>query len=482
METHNPLNITLDRSAIRQLLPVVTLLLCGLGAAAQGTEFSPYSRHGLGLGSSYVPPVQAGLGGLSTLAADGYTFSASNPASAGALVSTTFQVSSHGTRLGLWEEGAGDFAAANTGSIGPMSLAFKRIGGKNALVLGMIPAYQTGYAITQSSDVDGVGSIAKTYDGLGGISNAHVGWARSFRSSKTVPAGAADSVEVQGLHLHLGAQVHYLFGSVERTSRLDILDPSFLDNRTTTSMRHRGVGYDVGLLMDQLLVARYKGDRSFEKSITLRIGASLEATDSLETEYRRLAENTQTFGGVVTSVDTASFAEFTASSALPMAIKAGAALMFEHGNGRRVFLGAEISRKDWSLMNDDASGINWMGTGWKWGTETRLGVGLQWLPGNAEQRNPFWGSATYRVGFNTSTLPLTRESNDATLDAWTVSAGLSVPMRGSRSASRVHFGMDFGQRQMNDGIGLQEEITNVHIGFTLNPFYKNIWLTPRLYD
>jgi hypothetical protein len=55
-------------------------------------------------------------------------------------------------------------------------------------------------------------------------------------------------------------------------------------------------------------------------------------------------------------------------------------------------------------------------------------------------------------------------------------------MRGSRSASRIHFGMDFGQRTMNDGIGLQEEIANVHIGFTLNPFYKNIWLTPRLYD
>jgi hypothetical protein len=59
---------------------------------------------------------------------------------------------------------------------------------------------------------------------------------------------------------------------------------------------------------------------------------------------------------------------------------------------------------------------------------------------------------------------------------------MSVPMRGSRSASRIHFGMDFGQRTMNDGIGLQEEIANVHIGFTLNPFYKNIWLTPRLYD
>jgi hypothetical protein len=35
---------------------------------------------------------------------------------------------------------------------------------------------------------------------------------------------------------------------------------------------------------------------------------------------------------------------------------------------------------------------------------------------------------------------------------------------------------------MDDGIGLQEQLTSVHFGFTLNPFFKNIWLTPRLYD
>lgn len=463
----------------------VTALVALVGwtsAWGQGNEFSPYSRHGLGLQSAFLPPALAGMGGMTSIAADGYAFSASNPATAGTLVATTFQVSGHGTRLALSEEGYGDFAVANTGGVGPMDLVFKRNGGKNALMLGVLPALQTGYAITQSEDDPEAGTVEKTYDGIGGLSMAHLGWSRSMRKSRFVAAGSIDSIAVQGTQLHVGGQVRYLFGAVERTSRLDIFDPSFLDNRTMTSLQHRAAGWGAGLVLDQLLVARYDANRDFEKSVSLRLSLAAEGTDSLTTDYRRISGNTQTFGGVVTQVDTAFYAAFEAQSALPVGLQAGIGLMFDHANGRQLTVGVEWTQRDWTKMNDDASGIAWMGNGWDWGKEQSISAGIQWKPGNAEQRHPFWGVATYRAGFAQSTLPLVRAENGSALEAWKVSAGLSVPMRGSRSASKLHFGMDFGERRMDDGIGLQEQLTSIHIGFTLNPFYKNIWLTPRLYD
>lgn len=422
------------------------------------------------------------MGGMTSIGADGYTFSALNPATAGTLVATTFQVSGHGTRLALSEEGYGDFAVANTGGVGPMDLVFKRNGGKNALMLGVHPALQTGYAITQTVDDPEAGAVEKTYDGIGGLSMAHIGLSRSLRSSRFVAAGENDSIAVQGTQLHIGGQVRYLFGSVERTSRLDIFDPSFLDNRTMTSLQHRAAGWGAGLVLDQLLVARYNENRDFENSVSLRLSFAAEGTDSLTTDYRRIAGNTQTFGGVITQVDTAFYAAFEAQSALPIGLNAGLGLMFDHANGRQVTFGVEWKQRDWTSMNADASGIAWMGSGWAWGKEQTLSTGVQWKPGNAEQRHPFWGVATYRAGFAQSTLPLVREESGSALEAWKVTAGLSVPMRGSRSASKLHFGMEFGKRQMDDGIGLQEQLTSVHFGFTLNPFFKNIWLTPRLYD
>jgi len=422
------------------------------------------------------------MGGLLSIGADGYSFSHENPATAGTLVATTFQVSGHGTRLGLSEEGYGDFAIANTGSIGPMGLVFKRNGGKNALIFGVQPFLQTGYAITQAEEDPNAGTVEKTYDGLGGLSIAQLGWSRSIRGTRFVAAGTQDSIAVQGTQLHVAGQVRYLFGSVSRTSRLDIFDPTFLDNRTATHLEHRAAAWNVGVIWDHLIYAHYGSNRDFQKSLTLRLSASLQGSDSLTTDYERLATNTQTFGGVVTPVDTAFYTSFEARSALPIGIQAGAGLLFDHANGRRVLIGMEWVQRDWSSLNADDSGIEWMGEGWAWNQERRLHAGIQWKPGNPEQRHPLWGMTTYRAGFARGELPLKRESTGETLASWSVSAGLSLPMRGSRSASKLHFGMDFGERSMSDQLGLQEQILNIHIGFTLNPFYKNIWLTPRLYD
>jgi hypothetical protein len=104
---------------------------------------------------------------------------------------------------------------------------------------------------------------------------------------------------------------------------------------------------------------------------------------------------------------------------------------------------------------------------------------VEWTLGNPEQRNDTWGKANYRLGFSRVEQPYEINSNQ--LIARSLSAGFSLPLIGSRSLSRFHFGMEIGERY-TESDGLNENFARLHIGFSLMPFFKNNWLRERLYD
>jgi hypothetical protein len=92
----------------------------------------------------------------------------------------------------------------------------------------------------------------------------------------------------------------------------------------------------------------------------------------------------------------------------------------------------------------------------------------------------------WRAGFTSATLPVTLDlDNDGTgvpLQEWRGSLGMTLPLQGSRSASQIHLGMDFGQRFAEDPNTHEETTLRLQVGVTLTPYVKNLWLTPRLYD
>jgi hypothetical protein len=42
--------------------------------------------------------------------------------------------------------------------------------------------------------------------------------------------------------------------------------------------------------------------------------------------------------------------------------------------------------------------------------------------------------------------------------------------------------MEFGDRSTGTPGSLKEHFAAVSVGFQLQPFFKNLWLTPQLYD
>ena len=446
--------------------------------AAQQSEFSPYSRFGFGLINQANTPVATGLAGMETGLANSYQFNPGNPASATFLTQTTLQGSGIISNLTM-RQGDGDEAGATYGTSGPMGIVVKQKNGKNALILGVSSYSNSGYAITRTNDIEGIGVVEERYNGEGGLSNANIGWARVFRSTSFVSAGDSDSIRVSNRSLHIGVQTQYLFGQVSRSSTLDIIDPTFLDHRSKVTAQHRSISTNIGVILDQLLFVRYNANREFENSMALRIGGVFTPEASLTSDIYSLDETTQTLGGIPVNLDTSSFSPLPDfQGRMPQSLNGALSLHYDRSDGMRLAAAMEYSSTAWGKV-DDAMATELLSDGVNWVDANTLRFGLQFNLGNSEQRHPTWGKATYRLGLATGNQPF--EIDGIPISYQLASAGATIPLVGSRSLSRVHFGMEFGTRSAASDC-IDETIYRINLGVSLMPFFKNNWLVPRLYD
>ena len=451
-------------------------MLFSIPGTAQQSELSPYSRYGFGLIGQLQPPAYAGLGGMETTLLNGYQFQPNNPASATYLNQTTFQASGIGNQMQLKQGDAS--ASAAFGSPGPFGIVVKRNSGKNALILNLSPYSNSGYAISRSDTYTGIGLANERYEGDGGLSALNIGWARVFKGSKFVQAGS-DSIRIQSNALHLGIQTHYLFGQISRTSTLDIIDPTFLDHRNRFTAQHRSVASNAGMVYDQLLHVQYNDRGDFEQSISLRMGGVFTPSTNLHSSLVSIDETTQTLGGIAVPLDTAYYSErLDYRARMPRSLSFGSSLHFDRGDGMRIAAGVEYKTTAWDEVAPDfapemqSDGVEWMAS-------ESMHFGLQFNPGNPEQRHPTWGKATYRFGLNRQLQPYAVDGHQVQTQA--ITSGFTLPLVGSRSLSRLHFGTELGERSTQAG-ALEETFVRFHFGVSLMPFFKNNWLIPRLYD
>jgi hypothetical protein len=454
------------------------VLMLQTSATAQQSEFSPYSRFGFGLINQVNTPVATGLAGMETGLANSYQFSPSNPASATFLTQTTLQGSGMVSNLTM-RQLDGDEAGATYGTAGPIGIVVKQKNGKNALILGVSSYSNSGYAITRSNDIEGIGVVEESYIGEGGLSNANIGWARVFRSTSFVPAGNSDSIRVSNRSLHLGVQTQYLFGQVSRSSTLDITDPTFLDHRARVTAQHRSISMDIGAILDQLLFVNYNANREFQNSMALRIGGVFTPESALSSDISSLDETTQTLGGIPVNLDTSSFSSLLDfQGRMPHSLNGALSLHYDRSDGMRWAAALEYSSTAWGDVDGEMA-PELLSDGVRWVDAKTLRFGFQFNLGNSEQRNPTWGKAIYRLGLATGNQPF--EIDGTPISHQLASAGATIPLVGSRSLSRIHFGMEFGTRSAASD-GIDERIYRINLGVSLMPFFKNNWLVPRLYD
>jgi len=189
---------------------------------------------------------------------------------------------------------------------------------------------------------------------------------------------------------------------------------------------------------------------------------------------------------VETAIDTASYInELDAEGRIPSKFSAGGALVFEDANGRRLLISADYMEEDWGGISDSFE-IDLLEGDATWAKASRTSFGISLKPKSNGNSNNILFRSSYKAGFAIDAYPISYKGSQ--LSGWRASAGITIPIEGSRSTSRFHFGVEMGHRGLNSDNGtvleetLEESLLKVQFGVTLAPFFKNLWLTPKLYD
>jgi hypothetical protein len=157
----------------------------------------------------------------------------------------------------------------------------------------------------------------------------------------------------------------------------------------------------------------------------------------------------------------------------------GASVNFANGNGRRMVVMGDWVHQDWGAVADRQE-VTLLTEGVTWDVATAFRLGVEWTPARSTQRTGIWNRTTYRMGAGSGTLGMAFD--DEPLGYESITAGFSMPLLGSRSASLFHFGTEFGTRSTSTEGTLEERFIRIQFGLSLSPFLKNNWLIPRLYD
>lgn len=467
---------------MRSKIAVLIYTCVGLsfGASAQFNNLSPYSRFGIGDLYNGGNVGTLGLGGVSSTYNDTYMLNAENPATVGNLFNTTFQTSIRTHFLRINE---GDRSSRqNTGNLDQFQMAFKRPGSPTGYIFGISPISTTGYAISTTQNIDGVGQVQYIYEGRGGINKAFIGFGRKFDVTKwqrfTDKDGlVTDSVKVKKHTFSAGLNANYYFGNVVQSRLVNIQNTTYLGTRATNNFRLFDFGADFGVHYETLLKARYGRDRKMTERLLLQVGAVYTPALEMNTTIEQFSESVIFQQGAVFPIDTSFSLVGDGTSSLPSRLRGGIALHYHFKGGRHILVAADIEMREWSnfrtQVNDAELNPGLLNT-------TTLGVGVQFTPRSVEEGKNLLDRAQYRLGYRNSATYLAVDGEQVLDQAFT--AGISFPIVSSRSASKIHFGMEFGNRGNNAGNMIEENYVNAVIGFTLSPFFKNAWFVQRKYD
>lgn len=478
-----PFGVTAKFSASMRTKTIVVLLFSFFAAKAADAQFanqSPYSRFGIGDIYQNGNIGSLGLGGVRSTFNDRSLLNSENPATYGYLFNTTLQTSLRFQALRLTE---GDNSQElRNGNLDQFSLAMKRAGAPFAVALGVTPFTTTGYAITSATEIDEVGTATYRYEGNGGINKAFLGAGRRFevtemRYFNDKNGNAYDSLKVVRHSFGVGANLNYFFGNIEQQRILDFNDVTYLDTRNTRNTRMYDFGGEFGLYYENNLRAKYNSNKRLVSLLRLKAGLIYAPTLNLNTRIEEVYEQTATQTGVNFPVDTAYYVQGEGSTSIPSRLRGGIAIEYTNKEKRSFTFAVDLEQRDWSNYETIIGGEN---IAEDLVSSSEFSMGIEYQPQPIDEGKSFLSRSQYRFGVRSTETYLSLNGTQLVDEAFTF--GLSIPFISSRSASKLHFGMEFGARGVNEPGLVREEYLNILVGVTLSPFYKNLWFIERKYQ
>jgi hypothetical protein len=417
-------------------------------AQSTATTSSPYSRFGIGDVSDQLMPQNIGMGGIATATniIGGYnSINVINPASYGKITFTTIDVGIYSNVLTLSKNDYPDERVANF-RLSHIAFAFP-VTRHSALSFGLLPYSEVGYSYKQilpkgfgtsptptgSSKVD-TNAVNYLYSGDGGLSKAYLGYGINI-----------------GKHLLLGANVSYIFGSLQQNQSTEIPALYGTLNSTIEEDNHiGGFNYDYGI--------QYSIDFSDTKRLILGYSASANSMLNTQNSYivsqytRDASGNQNVAADSIVNTQSAK-----AKLQLPQINHFG--IVFQ--NDAKFMVGADYTMGKWSDLS--IAGVN---SGLQ--DSKTFNIGGQITP-NANALSNFWALIDYRLGAIFEQTYVNYSGVSIKKYAGTFGLGIPLPHdRASNAFYKINFSAEVGREgSLTNGL-VRENYVNFHLSFQLN--------------
>jgi hypothetical protein len=437
--------IKYTRLFVTFLLAVIVLQAKSQSTA---TTSSPYSRFGIGDVSDQLMPQNIGMGGIATATniIGGYnSINVINPASYGKITFTTIDVGIYSNVITLSKTGYPDARSSNF-RLSHVAFAFP-VTKHSALSFGLLPYSEVGYNYKQilpkgfgtsptppgSPKVD-TNATNYIYSGDGGLSKAYLGYGINI-----------------GRHLLIGANVSYIFGSLQQNQSTEIPALYGVLNSNIEEDNHiGGFNYDYGI--------QYSIDLSDTKHLILGYSASANSMLNVQNTYIVSQYTRDASGNQNVAADSiVNMQSPKAKLQLPQINHFG--IVFQ--NEAKFMVGADYTMGKWSDLS--IAGVN---SGLQ--DSKTFNIGGQITP-NVNALSNFWALIDYRLGaiFEQTYV----NYNGVSIKKYAGTFGLGIPLphdRASNAFYKINFSAEIGREgSLASGL-VRENYVNFHLSFQLN--------------
>ncbi len=397
---------------MKQIL-AVTLAVCSLALAGEG---SVYSRYGIGeihLGSRGKNSAMGSVG----VGMFGETFiNFANPAGLSS-ISRTLVTAGYQYRNYNSEDASGT-SVIGTGNISEFGLAIPIYSPKKiVLSLGVLPYSTVGYQQEATETVSG-NTVIQQFEGRGGLNSAQLSLSYSATSE-----------------IAIGITAHYLFGAIYADRTIHFSSSEFFGGSYNQTLSLGGFGLTLGGLyarIDEALGIATDGNVNLGAAFFS--GSSLDFDDEI---LRNFSSNQ----------DTVAVNDKTIN--LPFGFSVG--LSYSHS---KVTYATDIDFQNW-----DSYKVNGISP-----TEVqnslRVGAGVEFLPSD-NFVDSFWDRVSYRLGgyYRVTNIKV----NGTSIDEMFASGGLGFPLSFD---SRLNVGLEYGIRGTTSSSLIKDTIIRFTVSLT----------------
>jgi long-subunit fatty acid transport protein len=408
---------------IKKLIVPVFLFFTLISFAQQGTS-SPYSFYGIGDVKFKGTAENRAMGGL-TIYSDSIHLNFQNPASYSNLKLTTFSLG--GTYLTTDLSTNKQSEKARRTAVDYLAVGLPL--GKFGVGFGLMPYSSVGYNIQSNIAATPTNpEEIKQYSGTGGINKVFFGVGYALTKK-----------------LSVGVDYSYNFGKIQ-TYSFRFIEGIQYGTREKNLSDITGGTLTAGLNFNTPINKKLNGFAS----VTYSPDSKLSSLNS-----RNIATIQYSSSGAEILVEPLDVDVANTNLTIPSKLAVG----FGLGQNKKWMLGTEITFQKSSSMGNRFNDINNV----NYENSTRFALGGFYIP-NYNTFSKYYEKIIYRGGLRYENTGLI--INNTSVKDYAVTAGVGLPLMGV--FSNINVGLEYGQRGTTSANLVQENYTNISIGFSLN--------------